>query len=91
MLGPTLGRRVDRPADGRGPKGRRAARQLEGPEAGRTHHFALESDGLIQVFDVWKSQETFEAFGATLLPILAELGVDPGESMVAPIHNIITG
>ena len=62
-----------------------------GAPAGRTHHVALESDDLIQVFDVWESQEAFEAFGATLLPILAELGVDPGEPMVAPIHNIITG
>ena len=40
---------------------------------------------------MWESQEAFEAFGATLLPILAELGVDPGEPMVAPIHNIIDG
>jgi len=62
-----------------------------GAPAGRTHHVALESDGLIQVFDVWESQEAFEAFGATLLPILGELGVDPGEPMVAPIHNIIDG
>ena len=62
-----------------------------GAPAGRTHHVALESDGLIQVFDVWESQEAFEAFGATLLPILGELGVDPGEPMVAPIRNIIVG
>jgi hypothetical protein len=51
----------------------------------------MESDGLIQVFDVWDSQESFEAFGATLLPIMAELGSDPGQPMVAPVHNIIKG
>ena len=51
----------------------------------------MESDGLIQVLDVWDSQESFEAFGATLLPILAEAGVDPGEPMVTPVHNIIVG
>ena len=58
---------------------------------GRLYHAALESDGLIQVFDVWESQESFEAFGQTLLPIMGELGVDPGEPQVAPVRNIIHG
>ena len=59
--------------------------------AGRLYHVALESDGLIQVFDIWDSQESFEAFGATLLPIMAELGADPGEPMVASVYNVIQG
>ena len=62
-----------------------------GAPAGRLYHVALETDGLIQVFDVWDSQESFEAFGATLLPIMAEIGADPGEPMVSPVHNIIKG
>jgi hypothetical protein len=72
-----------------------AIRRLEaagaGAPAGRLYHVALETDGLIQVFDVWDSKESFEAFGATLLPIMAELGADPGEPMVSPVHNIIEG
>ncbi len=51
-----------------------------GAPSGRLHHLALEADGQIHVFDVWDAQESFEAFGATLLPRLAELGVDPGQS-----------
>jgi hypothetical protein len=62
-----------------------------GSPAGRIYHVALESEGLIQVFDVWESQESFEAFGATLLPIMADLGVDPGTPSVAPVHNVIEG
>jgi hypothetical protein len=62
-----------------------------GSPAGRIYHVALESEGVIQVFDVWESQESFEAFGATLLPIMANLGVDPGAPSVAPVHNIIEG
>ena len=58
---------------------------------GRLYHVALESDGLIQVFDVWESQESFDAFGAALLPIMGELGVDPGQPSVAPVRNIIQG
>jgi quinol monooxygenase YgiN len=72
-----------------------AIAQLEaagaGAPAGRTYHVALETDGEINVFDVWESQEAFDAFGATLMPILTELGVDPGTPMVAPVHNVIEG
>jgi hypothetical protein len=59
--------------------------------AGRLYHVAMEADGQIAVFDVWESQEAFEAFGATLLPIMAEVGADPGQPMVMPVHNIIVG
>jgi len=62
-----------------------------GVPAGRLHHVAMETDGQISVFDVWDSQESFEAFGATLLPIMAAVGADPGQPMVAPVHNIIEG
>jgi hypothetical protein len=62
-----------------------------GAPAGRLYHAALEVEGKIQVFDVWESQESFEAFGATLLPIMAAAGADPGEPMVSPVHNIIKG
>ena len=72
-----------------------AIRRLEaagaGAPEGRSNHFALETNGEIQVFDVWESQEAFEAFGATLLPIMAELGADPGQPMVARVHNAIDG
>ena len=62
-----------------------------GAPAGRLYHCAMEADGLIQVFDVWESQESFEAFGATLVPIMTELGADPGTPMISPVHNIIKG
>jgi len=62
-----------------------------GAPAGRRYHVALETDGLIQVFDIWDSMESFEAFGATLVPIMTELGADPGEPQVAPVHNVIEG
>jgi hypothetical protein len=62
-----------------------------GAPAGRTLHVALESDGLINVFDIWESQEEFEAFGSTLLPILASHGVELKEPMAANVHNVIKG
>ena len=72
-----------------------AVKRLEdagaGAPAGRLYHVAMESDGQIQVFDIWESQEAFEAFGATLVPIMTALGSDPGEPMVARVHNVIQG
>jgi hypothetical protein len=70
--------------------GRLAAAGAGAPE-GRRFHAALETDGKINVFDIWDSQETFDAFGATLLPILGELGVDPGKPMVSQVHHVIEG
>lgn len=63
----------------------------QGAPAGRTYHVAFEGEDGLQVVDVWESQETFDAFGQTLMPILGELGIDPGEPMVSPAHNIIIG
>jgi hypothetical protein len=60
-----------------------------GAPAGRTHHFALENDGEITVFDVWESMEQFEAFGETLLPILSAAGVELEKPMASRIHNTI--
>ena len=62
-----------------------------GAPDGRISHVALETDGEIQVFDIWESQEDFDAFGATLVPILAELGVSLKEPMAANVHNVIKG
>jgi hypothetical protein len=62
-----------------------------GAPKGRTLHVALETDGQIQVFDIWESQEEFDAFGPTLMPMLAGLGVELKEPMVAEVHNVIKG
>lgn len=72
-----------------------AIKQLEaagaGKPKGRTYHCALESNGEIQVFAIWESQADFDAFGATLMPILTELGVELKQPMVATVHNVISG
>jgi hypothetical protein len=36
-------------------------------------------------------QESFEAFGETLLPIMGALGADPGQPHVRSVHNIVKG
>ena len=73
-----------------------AIKQLEaagaGAPKGRSYHVALKSDdGTIDVFDVWESQADFDAFGATLMPILGSLGVELQAPMVSDVHNVIPG
>jgi hypothetical protein len=48
-------------------------------------------DGNIHVFDVWDSMDQFQKFGETLVPILKELGVDPGQPQVTAVHNVRNG
>ena len=62
-----------------------------GSPPGRLYHVAMEADGLIQVFDVWESEATFQAFGETLLPIIKDLGADAGQPQASPVHNMIKG
>ena len=47
----------------------------QGAPDGRAFHTAFWEGDTLHVFDVWTSQEKFEAFGAVLMPILAEAGV----------------
>jgi hypothetical protein len=63
----------------------------QGAPAGRTYHTAFEGENALHVFDVWDLQETFDAFGETLMPILRAASIDPGEPVISPIHNIIIG
>jgi hypothetical protein len=60
-----------------------------GAPVGRISHTALETDGEISVFDIWESPAAFEAFGATLIPILTAAGIELNEPMVARVHNEI--
>lgn len=62
-----------------------------GKPAGRLHHVCFGSGSKLQVFDIWESQAAFDKFGETLGPILQEVGLEPGQPMVEPVHNVIPG
>ncbi|HZJ04641.1 MAG TPA: hypothetical protein VFD59_04120 [Nocardioidaceae bacterium] len=57
---------------------------------GRAFHAGFRVGDGIHVFDVWESQETFEAFGQHLMPILAQNGIDPGEPQIGEIELMMT-
>jgi hypothetical protein len=58
--------------------------------AGRSYHAAFGPSEKLMVFDVWTSQAAFDKFGKTLMPILQQLGVEPGQPSVMQIHKVIT-
>ncbi len=60
-----------------------------GDPKGRTHHSAFGSGDSLMVYEVWDSQGNFEAFGAALMPILGEVGINPGQPDGMPVHNAI--
>jgi len=62
-----------------------------GPPTRRLYHSCFGSDDKLQVFDIWQSQQLFDKFGETLMPILQQVGLDPGQPMVEPVHNLIPG
>jgi hypothetical protein len=61
-----------------------------GHPAGRTYHASFGPSDKLMVFDVWTSQASLDKFGKTLAPILTELGVDPGQPNIMPMHKVIT-
>ena len=60
-----------------------------GNPAGRSYHAAFGPKDNLRVFDVWTSQAAFDRFGKTLMPILQQLGIDPGQPTVMPVHKVI--
>ncbi len=59
------------------------------PPDGQDYHVAFMVDGNLAVSEIWDSQEAFEAFGGTLMPILEQVGIDPGEPTIHEVHNTI--
>jgi hypothetical protein len=56
--------------------------------SGCEYHVCFGTDGNLRVSEIWDSREQFEAFGERLMPILAEVGIEPGTPEVLETHNI---
>lgn len=59
------------------------------PPDGLDYHVCFGSDGNLKVSEIWDSREQLEAFGERLMPILSEVGIDPGAPEIVEIHNVI--
>ena len=63
----------------------------EGMPPGRIYHVSGPTEDGWRVVDVWESQEQFERFGQTLMPLLEETGFPSFEPELCPVHNVIVG
>ena len=62
-----------------------------GAPKGRNYHVCFGDPDNLHVSDIWDNMEDFQEFGKTLVPIMHSIGVDPGQPVVIPVHNIIVG
>jgi hypothetical protein len=59
------------------------------PPDGLDYHVCFGTDGNLRVSEIWDSQEQLDAFGERLMPILSEVGIEPGEPELMEIHNVV--
>lgn len=59
------------------------------PADGLDYEVCFGSGDQYRVSQVWDTQEQLDAFGAKLMPILTEVGIDPGQPETVGVHNII--
>jgi hypothetical protein len=59
------------------------------PPEGRDYHVCFGTEGNLKVSEIWDSQEHVQAHAEKLMPVLAEIGIDPGEPEFIEIHNIV--
>jgi hypothetical protein len=57
------------------------------PDGCEYHIAFIGPDGNVLVSEIWDSREQWEAFGEQLMPMLAEVGIDPGTPQVFEVHH----
>jgi hypothetical protein len=70
---------------------RRLQDAADWPPDGLDTHVLFGPEGDLRVSELWDSREQLEAFGERLRPVLAEVGIDPGEPELMEVHNIVRG
>lgn len=70
---------------------RRLEQEGQFPPEGMDLHVCFGSEGNLRVSEIWDSREQWEAFGERLMPVLADVGIQPGEPEVLEVHNLVRG
>jgi hypothetical protein len=55
---------------------------------GRKHHSCFGEDGKLAVYEIWESQDQYEAFAQFLLPVLQEAGIVAPPPSIMPLVNL---
>jgi len=59
------------------------------PPEGMDYHICFGEQGRLRVSEIWDSREQWQAFGEQLMPVLADIGIEPGDPDVFEVHNIV--
>ena len=59
------------------------------PPDGLDYHVCFGTDPTLRVSEIWDSREQLDAFGERLMPVLSEVGIEPGEPQLLEIHSIV--
>jgi hypothetical protein len=59
------------------------------PPEGMDYHVCFGTDGKLRVSEIWDSREQLAAFGEHLMPVLADVGIEPGEPEMLDVHSIV--
>jgi hypothetical protein len=59
------------------------------PPEGMDYHVCFGTEGNLRVSEIWDSREQLDAFGERLMPVLADIGIEPGEPEVLEVHNTV--
>ena len=59
------------------------------PPDGLEYHVAFGQSDDLRVSEIWDTREQWEEFGKRLMPLLADIGIQPGEPELLEIHNIV--
>jgi hypothetical protein len=70
---------------------RRLDRAGAGAPPGRLHHACYGAKDALEVVDIYDTKASFEAFGQTLMPILAALEVEIGQPTISEVQNVVRG
>jgi hypothetical protein len=59
------------------------------PPEGMDYHVCFGSEPNLRVSEIWDTREQWEAFGERLMPVLADIGIQPGEPEILQVGNIV--
>jgi hypothetical protein len=68
---------------------RRIHEALGGEPKGMIHHSVIGAGQGVTVYEIWESEEEFQAFGQLLMPIIADFGLGPGHPVISPVHRLV--
>jgi len=68
---------------------RRLEAEGDWPPDGLDYHVCFGAEPNLRVSEIWDSREQLDAFGERLMPVLADIGIDPGQPELLEIHNIV--